>query len=336
MGRPAASAAPSGAPGTATSSMPASRRAAARRLADRGPAEGRGVDAGAREGAEHGRDGVRAGHGDERTGCEPRDGARRARPRPRAGSRWRGRARRRCPAAARAASSGPACPAGRPTSGPGRAPERDEAGREPLDQRIRRLRRRRAPDPADRRRRDRRRPGRRHPVARRRRDDLQRLAGRACRDPDRRPAAAAGPREDRALRLDLQARRRVVDPGDRVPRLRVVGAHLDRERALARRRRDRVERQDLVDAVRPAEPREPGDGEDEGVGLAVVQAPEPRVHVAVERVQDEVGSLREHERRAPRAVGAHAGARRERRQRPSALAADAARRAGPRGPGTRR
>src|SRR5882672_4453011 len=54
---------------------------------------------------------------------------------------------------------------------------------------------------------------------------------------DWRPAAATGRREERPLRLDGGARRSVVDRGRERDRPRIVAADLDRERALAGRRR---------------------------------------------------------------------------------------------------
>ena len=106
-------------------------------------------------------------------------------------------------------------------------------------------------------------PRARHPVPRRRHDDRQAPRRSALAvDADRRPAAAARPAEDRALRLDLEARRRVVDPRDGVAaRPASSGAPGPRGRpGPAPPRPRRARRTSSMRSARPsrASPRRPG------------------------------------------------------------------------------
>jgi len=86
---------------------------------------------------------------------------------------------------------------------------------------------------------------------------------------------------------------------------------LDGDRALARRRRHLARVEDLADPVAPPQALQPGDGQDEGVRLAPIEAGQPAVHVAVEGMGGQVGPKPTKEPAPARAVGAHAGAHRE-------------------------
>ena len=79
-----------------------------------------------------------------------------------------------------------------------------------------------------------------------------------------------------------------------------------------------------ISPIRPArpEPGQAGHREHEGVGLARVEPPQPRVDVAVERMELEVGPLRPEERGPARAVRSDAGALRQVLQRLPRLATD--------------
>src|SRR3990172_5454407 len=112
-------------------------------------------------------------------------------------------------------------------------------------------------------------------------DDL--VALDRCQGADRGPAATAGRPEELPLGLDGGAGRRVVKSGEPGAGDVVVGPALDREGALAGRRRAELARQDLPDPIGPPEPDETRHGEDERIGRALVEPAEAGGDVAVER-----------------------------------------------------
>ena len=109
-----------------------------------------------------------------------------------------------------------------------------------------------------------------------------------------------------------------------------------REAPLPRRRRDERGGQDLVDAVRAAEPGQARDGEHERVGVAAIELGEPGVDVAVERLDIEVRPHRAKERGPARAVGPDPRAIGQRRERRAAHPADERVAQGPRAADRRR
>ena len=103
-------------------------------------------------------------------------------------------------------------------------------------------------------------------------------------------------------------------PGILVPdaiTTQVVAADLDCDRALARRRRDDIGLEAFTDSTGQAKPVEAGAGQDQGVGLTVVEPAQPGIHVAVEGMDSQVGPMSEQESRPARAVGADSGTRRQ-------------------------
>ena len=96
----------------------------------------------------------------------------------------------------------------------------------------------------------------------------------------------------------------MVDPGGQVHKSGIVAPDLDRDRALPRRRQYDVEIQPLGDAIRLAKTVQTRGCQHEGIGLAVVQAAEPCVHVAVQRMDDKVRPARQYEADPARTVRA--------------------------------
>ena len=291
-GSSAASAAPSAVAGDedVADALPAASAAAVA-----GPTAAQRRVAGSRAGVARGRRGSarRRSRWSRRRTCRRHRGAAPSRPAggPPARSRSPGRAPRRCPASARAASRGPACPAGRPTSARGapRSATTRAAIRSTTLVPVAAVGR--AADPADRRARDRG-ARRRHPVALRGRDHLQRPSV----GPSPSPRSATGSRRRTGCRIarSVSTARRVAVSSSRATASRASPSSARTWTARAPwpgAAGHQLRRQDLVDPVRPSQSRQPGDGQDQRVGLAVVEPPEPRVDVAVERVEDEVGPL---------------------------------------------
>jgi hypothetical protein len=92
---------------------------------------------------------------------------------------------------------------------------------------------------------------------------------------------------------------------------RIIGADLDRDRALARSRREELRVDALGDERAEAEPVEPGAGQDQRIGLARIEPAQARVDIAMQRVDLHVRTSSEQEAGPPWAVGADPGARRQ-------------------------
>ena len=135
-------------------------------------------------------------------------------------------------------------------------------------------------------------------------EEVERAAVDRGQRTDRRPTAAARRLEERTLGLDRGPRSDVVDRRGQAEHPRVVAADLDRDRTLTRRGRHELGLEPLRDPPAEPEPVEARTGQDERVGLPVVEPSQARVDVAVERVHDQVGPSGEDEPGAPRAVGA--------------------------------
>ena len=87
----------------------------------------------------------------------------------------------------------------------------------------------------------------------------------------------------------------MVQPRDEVARALVVAARLDRERALARRRRHPSDVEVAADPVGDAQAVEPGRRQHERVGLPRIEPSQTRVDVAVDRMDQEIGAPGEEE-----------------------------------------
>src|SRR6266576_6936108 len=94
---------------------------------------------------------------------------------------------------------------------------------------------------------------------------------------DRSQAAAAGRRHDRAFRLHALARLGIVRGRNE---LLVAGAHLQRERALARLGQHRLGLEPMPDLAAEPEPVEPARGKYDRIEPPLAPLAEPRVDVA--------------------------------------------------------
>ena len=94
--------------------------------------------------------------------------------------------------------------------------------------------------------------------------------------------------EEGSFCLDRDPGSRVVESGEPRPGDGVVGPALDSERALPWCGRDDLGRDDLADPPPKAETGETGHREDEGVGLAVVEATQTGIDIAMERTDPQV------------------------------------------------
>src|SRR5690606_32091078 len=92
----------------------------------------------------------------------------------------------------------------------------------------------------------------------------------------------------------------------------VPEARLDADGPLCRRRPKDARIEDAADLALPAEPVEPGDGEERRVRDSVAELPEPRIDIAAERHDREVGPLPPELRATPDRRGAQPGAARQR------------------------
>ena len=93
--------------------------------------------------------------------------------------------------------------------------------------------------------------------------------------------------------------------------LSVVGPNLDGDRPLAGRGRNDFRVQSLGDPPIQAEAVETGARQDESIRLPRVEPAKPRVDVAVQRMDTEIGPPRKQETRPPGAVGPDSGTPRE-------------------------
>ena len=100
---------------------------------------------------------------------------------------------------------------------------------------------------------------------------------------DRRATTAADRAQDRAFRDDRAAYRGVVEFAQHGEHRGVVAARLHGERALARRRRYDGRIDARPDARGETEPIEAGACEEQRVALALVEAAQARIDVAVQR-----------------------------------------------------
>src|SRR3954452_8978664 len=128
-----------------------------------------------------------------------------------------------------------------------------------------------------------------------RRDEArQRRSVVMCRD--RSEAAAADGRHDCTLRFDALASLGVVRGRDE---LLVAGAHLQRERALARLRQHRLWLEPMPDLAAEPEAVEPARGEHDRIEAPLAPLAQPRVDVAAQRLDGERGLEREQLRLPP-------------------------------------
>src|SRR5262245_29534727 len=104
---------------------------------------------------------------------------------------------------------------------------------------------------------------------------------------DRHLAAAAERGEHSALRVRGRVRGRMIEGLYRVePRTR--GKRLDGQSALTDRGTHTAGVEDFCDAIRPAETFETGGGQDNGVELALIELPNPRIHIAADGLNDQI------------------------------------------------
>src|SRR5687768_1942150 len=125
-------------------------------------------------------------------------------------------------------------------------------------------------------------------------------------------------RETCALRPHGDTSRCVVQRREQLAHSGVVIAGLHGDRALPRGGKPRGRIENLVHALMDAESIEPGDGENGGVHLPVVDFAEARWHVAAEIDHLEIGSPREQQRATSQARGSDATPARKLIDRPGA------------------
>ncbi len=116
--------------------------------------------------------------------------------------------------------------------------------------------------------------------------------------------AAPGPQaaQEGPLGARRQPRRAVVQRRQQRQRRRVVGARLDRQRALPDHRQPLVRVEEVSDQVLPAHPREAGGSENDGVVRLRLGLPQARVDVAAQVGHGQVGAQGAQLRRAARAA----------------------------------
>jgi hypothetical protein len=127
---------------------------------------------------------------------------------------------------------------------------------------------------------------------------------------DRSLAAAPRSGQECPFGLDRVARRLVVDCRYQAEHARIVAPDLDGDHTLPGCRRHHVGRQAFDGSAAEAQPVESGTGDEEGIGLARVEAAPPGIDVAVERMDDEVRPS-EQEPHSPWAVRPDPDARRQ-------------------------
>src|SRR5574341_2072352 len=128
---------------------------------------------------------------------------------------------------------------------------------------------------------------------------------------DRRIAGGAEPREVGALRQRAGPRRRVVEALHQRAAAAVRLADLDGEDPLPHRRHEHVGGEGPRVRRGEAEPVEARRREDDALPPPALQLPETRVHVAPDRLDDEIGPQRQRDRAAARARRADHRPRRE-------------------------
>lgn len=133
--------------------------------------------------------------------------------------------------------------------------------------------------------------------------DQQDAVVMAGADADRRVAARFEPGDDGALGGQLDQRLPIGEAGRGGGGRTGVIAGLERERALSRRRGQRPQAEAEAGLAAAAEPLEAGRGEDEPVDLAAFALAQPRVDVAAELDDVEVGADGEQLRAAADARG---------------------------------
>ena len=155
---------------------------------------------------------------------------------------------------------------------------------------------------------------------------------------DRHLTPALERREKRALGGRVDHRRGVAERREQLARRLVVGADLNRDRALTRGRQPLRRVEVLVDALGDAEPVQPGRGEDRRVDVPLVHLSHARRHVAAQLDDLEIGTQREQLRAPPQARRSDARARRQigERRRADRRDSRSARRADPRAAAARR
>ncbi len=101
----------------------------------------------------------------------------------------------------------------------------------------------------------------------------------------------------------------MVDRGEEIARRRIVLARLDGDDALPDRRNEFVGVERLGRGVGEAEPLEAGEREQRRIDLAGIELAQPRLHIAAERYDAEVGPQPLHQRLPPQRGGADHRAR---------------------------
>ena len=128
---------------------------------------------------------------------------------------------------------------------------------------------------------------------------------------DRRATAATRRSEEGSLRFDRNPGIGVVDSGHQAEQAPIVSPDLQGDRPLTRSRWQECRVQPLGDPIGAPQPLQTGGRQDEGVRLAAVEAAEPRVDVAVQRMHVQVGPATPDESDAAWTVGSDAVAGRK-------------------------
>jgi hypothetical protein len=138
---------------------------------------------------------------------------------------------------------------------------------------------------------------------------------------DRRPARAVQHGQKRTFAGQCTGGVGVVDRHQQIARAPIVGAGLDADGALPDRRQEFIDIEDRRGGIGQTQTLEPGQRQQSRVGDTLIELAQPRLDVAAQRHNVQIGTQPLHHRLPPQRRGADAGAARQLRNRVG-LAAD--------------